>query len=183
MGDGSDPNDTAHGRTGGYTTIVSASKTRPNNVTAYAIGDILNESTSAGTIITFSNVGRTVGNSGIINAVQIVDSANQSIKPLLALWLFNAPPATVNDNAAFAPTDAELEDSLLGVATFNGFDAYVGDASAGAGGNYMIQIRNENILFKCAAASKDLYGILQHLAAYTPVANEKFTIKLGLLQD
>lgn len=178
---GNNPDNTAHTRSGGYTTQVSSSKTRPNNTTAYAAGDVINESTSVGTIITFTNTGRTEGNSGIITASQIIDSANQTTKPQLALWLFNNAPTTVNDNAAFAPSDAELESGFIGVVNFS--DLFVGNATSGAGGNYLLQTKNENLVFECVDGSRDIYGILQVLNAYTPVANEKFTVTLGLFQD
>lgn len=179
--DGSNPTDTSHGRNGGYTVVKSASKIRPDNTTDYTANDVINESTSVGTVFTFTNAGRTPGNSGIINSVQIVDSGNQTTKPTLVLWLFDAAPTTVNDNAEFAPTDAELEDSLIGVVTFN--ELHEGDPSAAAAGNYVLQAKNENLEFVCASDSKDIYGILQVLNAYTPLAEEKFTIKLGIFQD
>lgn len=178
---GSDPEDTSHGRNGGYTVIKSASKTRPGNTTQYTINDVINESTTVGTILTFTDAGRTVGNSGIINSVQIIDSGNVATKPVLALWLFSAAPATVNDGEEFGPTDAELEDSLIGIVTFS--QLRVGDPTANAAGNYVLQAKNENLEFVCADTSKDIYGILQVLNAYTPLDSEKFTVKLGIFQD
>lgn len=178
---GEDPFDTSHGRNGGYTVVKAASKVRPADTNVYAAGDVINESASAGTVITFTNAGRTKGNSGIINSAQIIDSANQVLPPTLILWLFAAEPTTVNDNEAFAPTDAELEDSLIGIITFN--ELLVGNPAAAAAGNYMLQAKNQNLEFVCGLTSRTLYGVLQVVNAYTPISAEKFTIKLGIFQD
>lgn len=163
----------------GHTTArIKASVTRPSNANAYAAGDVIG--TAASDVIAFPNLARSNGGAGmIINAV-VVDSASQATKPSLELWLFTVAPAAVADNAAFAPTDAELE-NLVGVIDLT--SVRVGNATVGAGGNSVLPSAVSTLPFKCEAGSTTLYGVLVVRNAYTPVADEKFTVILNALQD
>ena len=60
---------------------------------------------------------------------------------------------------------------------------FVGTATAGAGGNCLFQVGNVNKEFRCPEGARSLYAALVHRAAYTPVAEEQFTVSLGILQD
>ena len=44
---------------------------------------------------------------GFVDSVRVVDDADQ--KAAMTLWLFNAAPTAILDNAAFAPTVADLK--------------------------------------------------------------------------
>jgi hypothetical protein len=160
---------------------ITASVTRPSDTTAYAAGDALTDSTSAPTKITFSNCGRYAGGSGkIINAI-LVDSAAQATKGQFELWLFDTSVTPDNDNAVFTPTDAECA-TLVGVFAFT--TPFVGDATAGAGGNCVyVTTPAAPIPFKCGAALKDLYGLVVVRNAYTPVSGEIFSFILVTDQD
>lgn len=165
---------------GGHTVVVSASKTRPNDTTAYTAGDIINDSTSAPTVFTFNNCVRFEGGSGIIGRVIIDDSAAQSTKLSAELWLFDTTYTPDNDNAAITPTDAEMQTvvAVIPIST-----SYVGDATSGAGGNVLLTSGVVNTPFKCAEGSKALYGMLVARNAYTPVAQEVFNIRIHIYQD
>lgn len=165
---------------GGYTALVSANFTRPADTTAYTAGDAATDSTSAPTALTFSGCGRDHGLSGLIVNARLVDSANQSTKGSFELWLFSSSPTPDNDNAAFTPTDAECRD-LVAVIVFDTW--YVGDATSGANGNAVSLATGLNRAFKCAANSKDLYGLVVVRNAYTPVSAERFDFTLGIVQD
>lgn len=158
--------------------VVSVSKTRPADTTTYASGDVVDAGTGTG--LTFSEIVRTPGATGVLMALQIVDSANQTLKPVLELWLFNTALTFDNDNAAFTPTDAELA-TLVAILPLTG--SYVGDATSGAGGNVVYTSTNLAIPFQCAANERALYGVLVTRNAYVPVASEVFTVTLRVLQD
>lgn len=164
----------------GITTLAAGAVTRPADTNAYTAGDAISGSTTAGTLIQIP-VARKQGASGIISSVQVVDSANQATKADLELWLFTGDLATHNDNAAFAPTDAELTDRV-GIVDL-GSSPDVGLATAGAGGNCAYQSTNVNLPFRCAGGERNLYGALVVRNAYTPVSGEVFTVILGVLQD
>lgn len=163
----------------GHTTaIVQASVQRPSNTTAYTSGDVIGTAVSAALL--FEDVARSAGGSGMIMSAVAIDSANQSTQPSLELWLFTAALAVIADNAAFAPTDAEMA-TLVGVITLS--SVKVGNAAAGAAGNLAIISDVVATPFKCAGGSADLYGYLVVRNGYTPVADESFTVKLTSLQD
>lgn len=168
------------GEVGGRTRVISATLTRPADTTAYASGDAVTNSTSSPAAITFDGCARIANGSGVIVGVTMVDSANQSTAGLFELWLFDTTYTPDNDNSPFTPTDAECA-TLVGIVPLN--LAYVGDATAGAGGNRVYIASNLNIPFQCTGGADDLYGALVARNAYTPVSAEAFTIRLRILQD
>ena len=177
---GSLPAGSAHiGAVGGHTAKPAATVTRPADTTAYAAGDVVNAATGA--VITFSGCARANGLGGVIQHAKLVDSANQTTKGDFELWLFDTTFTPDNDNAAFTPTDAELATVVcvidLSYATF------VGDATAGDGGNVLHQSDVLNRAFTCETADTALYGALVVRNAYTPVSDETFAIQLEILQD
>jgi hypothetical protein len=164
---------------GGMADVIAASVTRPANTTPYASGDVIG--TAATHVLTFEDMARRVGLTGVIIDVLIIDSANQAAKANLELWLFDTPPAAQVDNVAFAPSDAEME-TLIGIVDVNA-TPYVGNPASGADGSCVYTALTQNLPFKCGAASTDLYGVLVHRDSYTPVSAEKFTVRLKVLQD
>lgn len=165
---------------------VWADFTRPADTTAYAAGDVIANSTSAATVITFPAAAGSGDNTGTIRSVLLVDGANQATKLNADLFLFNTAPASYgNDNGAFTPTDAEMQ-NLVGVVSLDGTTAAnlkEGDATSGAGGNVLIQQAGLSIPFRCAAGSRKLYGVLVARNSYTPVSGETFRVKLGIEQE
>ncbi len=162
---------------GSHVVVKSASKTRPNNTDTYAAGEVINESTSAGTVMTFENCVREPGGSGVIGKVMIDDSISATLKLLCELWLFDTAPAAATigyDNAAFAPTDAEMQTVVAVVPVSVSF---VG------GANVLLTSGAVNNPFKCAAGSKTLYGVLVTRNAYVPAANEVFNTRIHIYQD
>jgi len=165
---------------GSIVAIRSASKTRPANTTTYTAGDVIAEATSGATGLTFTDAVRQPGGSGLINKVQIVDSAYVAATLQAELWLFSATVTADQDNAVFTPTDAELA-TLVAVITVN--TAFVGDATAGVGGNVSLTSGNVNTVMKCAPDSTTLYGVLVARNAYVPISGEIFTVQLFISQD
>jgi hypothetical protein len=169
------------GEVGGRTVVAAGAVTRPADTAQYAPGDVIENSTSAPTVITFANCARLNAGSGVIIGAQVTDGANQTIKATLELWLFDTTVTPDNDNAVFTPTGAELL-TLIGIIQFPAF--FIGDATAGAGGNCVSPALLANPLtFKCAAAAAALYGVLVVRNAYVPVASEAFSVRLRILQD
>lgn len=163
----------------GHTTeTIDASITRPATTPTYAAGDVIG--TASSHVITFTDIARTAGKGGMIMSALLIDSANQATKPSLELWLFDTAPAAQADDAAFAPSDAEME-RLVAIIPLT--SAYVGAATVGAGGNSAIPAAAQSQPFVCAASVKDLYGCLVVRNGYTAISGEKFTIRLTVLQD
>ena len=158
--------------------VVAAATTRPGDTTTYAAGEVFDAATGAGLV--FTDVVRKPGDKGTIVGLSVLDSANQTLKPSLELWLFNAVIGYDNDNAAFTPTDAELATLVAIIPLVN---AYVGDATSGAGGNAVYTPGSTLIPFETATTSRNLYGVIVVRNAYVPVASEILTVNLRVLQD
>lgn len=151
-------------------------KTRPADTTTYAAGDVISESTSAGTVWTFP-WSRSVGLGGILQDALLVSSVSQSLKLDADLYLFDTTIASnLNDNAAFAPTDAEMK-TLLTVVSFLGGAAKVGS------GNASTELNAISRSLACAAASSNIFGVLVARNAYIPTSGEDVTIRLHAIQD
>jgi hypothetical protein len=158
------------------TKVQTLTKTRPADTTAYAAGDVISESTSAGTVWTFP-FARSLGLGGILQDAALIQSVAQSTKLDADLYLFDTTIASnLNDNAAFAPSDAEMK-TLLTVISFTGSNAKVGS------GNVSIEYLNASRSLQCAAASLSLFGVLVARNAYVPTSGEDITLRLRSIQD
>lgn len=163
----------------GHTTEISlAAVIRPSNATPYTAGDVIGTAVTA--VLEFADVARSAGGSGMIMTALAIDSANKATQPSIELWLFTAPLAVVVDNAPFIPTDAEML-TLVGIITLS--SAKVGNAGVDGAGNLAILSDVVATPFQCAGGNTSLYGYLVVRNAYTPVADETFTVKLTALQD
>lgn len=160
--------------------IVGTNFTRPADTNAYAAGDVVNNSTSAPTVLTFARSTKGEHGFSILQTATIIDSANQATKPDLLLYLFDTTVTADNDNAAFTPTDTELA-TLLHIIAFPASAWVSGDATSGAGGNCACNAQALQLPIQTKASDNAIYGVLVANAAYTPVSGESFTIRLGLI--
>lgn len=166
---------------GALTEIVSSSFTRPANATQFTAGDVVGN-TGTAAVMTFADCAQAVGGSGTIVSGLLLDGANPATKLDAELWLFSVAPTAVADNAAFAPSDAELA-SLVGIVPFPVADWFVGKADVGADGNAVCLGSKGVFPFACASGDTDLYGVLVARNTYTPVSGGVFTVKLAIQQD
>lgn len=160
---------------------VSASYTRPADTTAYTAGDVVANSTSAATVLTFSGAVKHASHGGFIRSASIVDSVAAATKPQLDLFLFNKAPVMQNDNAAFAATDAEML-NCVGVITFDGPNKFVVGGANGLIPASFLGTQNQQG-FKCAPGDTNLYGVLVARNAYTPTASEAFQVSLDIERE
>jgi len=158
---------------GASMTSASASFTRPADTTAYGIGDVVCNSTSSPTVMTFASVARANGGSGRIVGASLVLGSNPTTKPTYDLMLFDTAPAIDNDNALFTPTDAEM---LKCVARIPFAVPTVGDAT-GTGTNcvYFASVLEPYI---CDPAAAALYGVLVARNAVTPSSADTYNVRL-----
>jgi hypothetical protein len=161
--------------------IVAASFQRPNDANPYVAGDAVANSTSAPAVITFAGAARTSGGTGTISLARIFDDANQATLGQFELYLFAVAPTPRNDNAAIAISDTDLV-NLIALINFAS-SGFITNAGAGAAGNVLFEKQGLNIPFRCASGDRNLYGLLVVRNGYTPVAQEKFTLQLGIVQD
>jgi len=152
---------------------------RATGATQYTAGDVITTVTS-GTIITFGGISRDGRRGGIIQEALLIDSANQATKLDAELYLFDTTVTVPNDNAAFAPTDAELR-TLVGVIPFLSSNWKIGTVTSGADGNAVNQVSGLSMPFNVKVATNDLFGVLVARNAYTPVDSEIFAFRLKVL--
>ena len=153
---------------------VSDSYTRPADTTAYAAADAISDSTTAPTVLTFTDAARNQGKGGIIVDATINSSAAPATTLQCELWLFDTEPTPTDDNSAFALTDAE---SLNVIAVIPFTVGYKSDANTIYHGDRTI------VPFRCATASTTLYGLLVARNAYTPASAEVLTVTLKIEQQ
>lgn len=152
------------------TNIVSITVTRPNDTAVYASGDAIADSTSAPTAFTANGFARVSGGSGRITHLTLTLSTAQSTKANLELWVFDAAYTNNNDNAAWAPSDADA-DKVIAVVPLGG-SPIVG------GANCIYEAPALDIPYVCAATA--LWFALVVRNAYTPTALETFKLRVGV---
>ncbi len=157
----------------GYLVTCSTDITRPNDTTAYAANDAWSDSTSAPTSggFTFTSAARKSGGSGIITDAIITSSADPGTLLQGEIWLFDTSVTNINDNSAFAVSDAEIK-TMVGKIPFTMEDA---------GNNDSAHVQNLGIGFTCVG-SANLRYLVKVKNAYTPAAQEVLTVRLKIIQ-
>jgi hypothetical protein len=148
---------------GGITTTVSVQPTLDTD--AYTANDAI------GGMLTFSGAVRGQSTTGVLQTVVIIDDDLQDAET--ELWLFDQSFTATADDAAFDPTDADLE-NLIGVVSTADGTYYDGSD------NSVCVIRNIGLVLDLKGPS--LFG--QLVTRGTPTyAAAGLTVKLGILQD
>ncbi|MDQ0305346.1 hypothetical protein [Ancylobacter polymorphus] len=151
---------------------ATTSITRPADTTAYTAGDAIANSTSAPSAggFVFSGIARASGKSGIM-ADLVVTSSNPAGGLSGEVYIFDSSVTAVNDNAAFAISDAEAK-TLVAKIPFT-LSANTNNSSA--------QVTNLAIGFE-TVGSANLYFLVRATSAYTPISGEELTFRLKALQ-
>lgn len=148
--------------------VITASPTIDTN--AYTANDVV------GGLLTFdiSNA----GGGGVVRWARVVDDDNE--KAELTLYLFNAAPTTIADDAAFAPVVADLK-NYVGKVLFEVADYETINGNAVAMIGHGVSTDLVNIDFP--SSSGNLYGYLVCTATPTYTAATDLTISLGVWLD
>lgn len=167
-------------------TNVTASITRPANSTQFTAGDVIGSSAAPFALV-FNDVTREASLGGMIVDAVCISNAYSATPPNARLYLFDESVAGSSDNAAFAPTDAEME-TLVGVVDFSSWES--GIPTASAAGNMASFRAGVNLPFHPTYRKVDAYnevaslwGVLVERSTYTPTTGEKFTVRLGLIKE
>lgn len=156
----------------------SASFTRPNDTTAYAAGDQIANSTSAPVAMSFA--APEAAGFGRIRGAQVIVTANQATKPDVDLVIFaDSTPTMANDNAAIAPTNADVLNNLVARLRLAGSTGVSLNPANDLTGQFIIELDTLDIPYACPANLK-LFGMLVARNAYTPLAQEKWQVNLLL---
>ena len=154
-----------------YLLPTSASFTRPNDTTAYAANDLVANSTTAGSVVPMSFIApRGAGKAFNVRGIKIQKSGTTPTNGNFHLRLYGSSPTCTNgDNGAWLTTLSDYigkVESVIVEAFSNGC-AVVDSLSESA-----------DVHFRMPNESSVIYGLLVADAAYTPAANEVFTVTL-----
>lgn len=138
--------------------------TRPDNTTAYAIGDVVGDATARPFI--FRLISRHAGEPFWILKAVLLSSNAPATTGIFDLHLYQKPIVPAADNAAFAPTMIESS-SLIGTITFD--VAYKLSALT-----YYYPSDLSCMHVVPADIAQDIYGVLVAGSAYTPASKERF---------
>jgi hypothetical protein len=159
------------GSPGGVLTVLT-SITRPADTNVYAANDAYSDSTSAPTAggFTLAGVARAAGKSAILTDLVVVNS-NPAATPLQGeLWIFDVAVTNVNDNAAFAISDAEAL-TLVAKVPFT--------MVQGVNNNH-VHLQNLGIGVT-TSGSANLRFLVKVLNAYTPASAEVLSFRAKFL--
>ena len=149
------------------TTKKQETLTRPDNVTAYTIGDVIGTATAADNVFTFSGIGGGNGRTCLITSATLLIDSAVATELKADLFLFDTLPVAAIDNAADTITAAELK-NCVGSISF----ATVMNTKLNS-----VYNTTPDLQVKTGAAGT-LYGILIAQNAYVPVAEEVYDIIL-----
>ncbi len=156
--------------------VATGSFTRPANVTAYAVGDIVGTDPAAvGSLV----LGRLAGAGGYINRLRLTKSTTSTTNAAFRAYFFTTPPTAVADNLAAAFTLAEMQ-GMLGILDF---PVFTGDGSAAGS---FCEISGIDFSFLTTAGlsnSANVYYVLTARAAYTPGNAEVFHLNAAADQN
>jgi hypothetical protein len=167
------------GEVGLRASVISANFSRPADTTAYVSGDLVANSTTAGSVtpLSFSAARVAAGNFKVSRA-RLKKSNTSTTNATFRLHLYLTSPTCANgDNGAWSTTESGYLGSFdLDMTGGNG-RAFT-DAAKVIG----VPAVGSEIIAKLSSGST-IYGLLEARAGYTPASGETFTVELELSQQ
>lgn len=160
------------------TATPSSNFTRPADTTAYATGDLVANSTTAGSVTPLSWLITPSGSTGgwgpvFIRRAKIKKSTTVTTAAQFRVHLYTSSPTVTNgDNGAWLSTESGYIGSLDITV-----DKAFSDASAGQG---TLQSSTGVQIVNAGGTDITIYGLLEARAAYTPGSAEVFTVVLDV---
>lgn len=154
-----------------------ASFTRPADVTAYAQGDLVANSVTAGSVVAMQFQVDNVCAHAKVRRARIAKSTATLTLAQFRLHLYSAAPTCANgDNGAWSTTTSGYLGSLsLGAAMGRAFTDGAEDIATPDAGT-------EVIFANLSGPGAVIYGLLEARAAYVPASAEIFTVTLEFAQ-
>jgi hypothetical protein len=150
---------------------TKASFTRPNDTNAYIALDVVSNSTSAPTVLTFSVPASTL--EGYITYAKL-ETSNKALVARFRLHLFSDTVTAINDNSPMLLLYAN-RDKRIG---YIDFPAQFTEDSTNSTGSIAI-VSDARVTFNNLTGA-NIYGILETLDAYTPVAETTYDVQLRI---
>lgn len=158
--------------------IPSASFNRPADTIAYALGDLVANSTVAGSVVPMTfKIARIQGGCGVIRRVRLQTSNPSLSNAQFRVHLFQDLPAvTGGDNAALAAN---------GIAKrhFGTFDVTLVNVHSDGAGGAGPPVTGAEVAFDLDPGKDTVYALLEARAAYAPLSGETFKLFLEVTRD
>lgn len=161
-------------RVSGFAAIPTQTFTRPADTTAYASGDLIANSTTAGSVTPVAiSVARVAAGSFLINRVRLSKSGTGVTGASFRVHLFNALPTVANgDNGALLTSGragyiGRVDFDLTAATIFN--DGCAGTADAG----FLVAL----------ASGQTVWALIEARGAYAPASGETFALTLEVAQN
>lgn len=157
---------------------LSSNFTRPSDTTAYASGDLVANSTTAGSVVPLS---WTVGNADegmMVKRIRIKKSGTTVTNASFRVHLYESSPTCSNgDNGTWLTTVSNYMGcmDITVDKAFSDAAAGVGSVPSGNGTEIVLSVLT-------GATDKTIYGLVEARAAYTPASGEIFTVILELIK-
>lgn len=147
---------------------VTVGFTRPADTNAYAVNDAYANSTSSPTVggFTFANAARAAAKTCKLSDMIITNSNPASTGLQGEVWIFDTAVTAINDNAAFAVSDAEIL-TLVGKVAFS---------MATGVNNNSVHVQGINIDLTTVSVP-DLRFLVRVTNVYTPASAEVLTFR------
>ena len=159
--------------------LVSNSFTRPADTTAYASGDLVANSTTAGSVVPLEfQVPIGNGRGCLVKQMRLQKSGTSVTNAAFIVRLYGSSPTVANgDNGAIS---SNLSD-FLGSASLSTMTAFTDGAKSV---DTLGEDASESALIHVVAAGDNgkIYALLSATGAYTPASAEVFTLELVLEQ-
>lgn len=158
----------------GYAALAAATFTRPADTTAYASGDLVANSTTAGSVTPLQlTAARVAAGSFLINRVRLRKSGTGTTGASFRVHLFNAAPTVANgDN---------------GVLSMTGSASYIGrvdlDLSASSPFSDGAAAQADANMLVALASGQSIWALIEARGAYTPASGETFQVLAEVAQN
>ena len=161
--------------------IVAANMTRPANTTAYASGQLIANSTVAGSVTPIAlAVGRINGASCRCPRARLTKSTTSVTNAIFRAHMYKSSPVVSNGDGAAWLSNNALD--YLGSFTF---DMTSAAARVFTDGAKVIAVPDvgPNQYYDLRSTTQNIYALLEARGAYTPGSAELFTLALELTQN
>lgn len=162
----------------GLATMAGASFTTPAGTTAYASGQLIAGSATAGSVIplAFTVCRDTTGSTGMVRRARIKTADTGFAGATVRLHLYKSSPTVANgDHGTFSSTEADWLDDIDVILDH----AFSDPLEKGLG----VPTHGSEINYDCVAGSQVIYGLLEARSAVTPVGAKTFTVTVEALPN
>jgi hypothetical protein len=170
-------NESHIGQIGGHIATATATMTRPADTTAYVSGDLIANSTTAGSVAPLTlAVARAANKSGAIRRLRLKVNDTAWLNASVRVHLYRQSPTVANgDNGAFSST----ESNHIGYSDITLDRQFSDPCVKGIG----IPAIGSEFNFEPDAGTANIYALLECRSAVTPAASKTFTLTLEAYQN